>query len=52
MVYDWGVAEGGQVLEQFRKRGDRRQEARALNCLGLMHSEAGTVERAIPALQR
>lgn len=40
-----------QVLHHFRKRQDVRQEARALNCLALMHSEAGAVERAIPPLQ-
>ena len=41
-----------QVVEQLRKRGDKRQEARALNCLALMHSQALNMHKAIPALQR
>ena len=40
-----------QVLEGCQQRGDAELEARTLNCLGLMHSEAGRPERAIPALQ-
>lgn len=40
-----------QVLSSFRQRGDRRQEARALLCLSLMHAESHAYERAIPALQ-
>jgi hypothetical protein len=38
-------------LELSQARGDQRQEARTLNCLGLMYCENGAVERAIPALQ-
>ena len=41
-----------QVVEQLRKRGDNRQEARGLNCLALMHSQALNMHKAIPALQR
>ena len=40
-----------RVLAQFRRRGDWRQQARALNCLGLMHCEAGAFEHAAAALQ-
>jgi hypothetical protein len=45
-------ARGMQVVEQLRKRGDKRQEARGLNCLGLMHSQALNMPKAIAALQR
>jgi hypothetical protein len=40
-----------QVLELSQARGDLRQEARTQNCLGLMYSENGAQEKAIPALQ-
>jgi hypothetical protein len=40
-----------RVLESCQQRGDALLETRTLNCLGLMHSEGGRPERAIPALQ-
>jgi hypothetical protein len=40
-----------RVLEACQQRSDEELEARTLNCLGLMHSEASRPERAIPALQ-
>ena len=40
-----------RVLEACQQRCDEELEVRTLNCLGLMHSEAGRPERAIPALQ-